>query len=67
MSFVSHSGVLALSPSPSSLPILLPCHVPGGATGNGLSTWNPAAHVGDLDGAPTSWLQPGPAAAVASI
>lgn len=45
----------------------LPAHVPGKEAEDGASTWAPAPHLGDQEGVPSSWLQPGTKPAVVSI
>lgn len=41
------------------LPIQLPASAPGKAAEHGPSVWVPATYLGDHDGIPRSWLQPG--------
>lgn len=52
-----------------SAPLLfrLPANGPGKEEEDSPSMWAPGTHVGDLDGAPGSWLQPGSVPAVVAI
>lgn len=45
----------------------LPAQEPGKAVKRGPGAWTPGTRVGDQDGTPGSWLQPGPILAFADI
>lgn len=57
---ISHVGMLLRVPA-TLLPVQPPVTVPGRAADNGLGTWFFAIHMGDVNGVPSSRLQPGPA------
>lgn len=59
---IPHRGVLAVLPL-----IQLPVSVPWKASEGDTSDWTPVTHMEDLDRVPGSWLQSGPAVAIATI